>query len=67
MTNAEAAVILAREISACDDEWNEAIEKAVKALTLTAEVKIEIIEKHIFAKPDDVSDLDFPGVSREDK
>ena len=30
-------------------------------------VKIEITEHHTFAKPDDVSDLDFPGVSSEDK
>ena len=30
-------------------------------------VKIEITEHHTFAKPDDVSDLDFPGISSEDK
>ena len=29
--------------------------------------EIEITEHHTFAKPDDVSDLDFPGVSSEDK
>ena len=30
-------------------------------------VKIEVTEHHTFAKPDDVSDLDFPGVSSENK
>lgn len=30
-------------------------------------VKVEITEVHTFAKPDDVADLDFPGVSSEDK
>ena len=30
-------------------------------------VKVEITEHHTFAKPDDVEDLDFPGVSSEDK
>ena len=30
-------------------------------------VMIDITEHHTFAKPDDVSDLDFPGVSSEDK
>ena len=30
-------------------------------------VKIEVTEHHTFAKPDDVSDLDFPGISSEDK
>ena len=29
--------------------------------------EIEVTEHHTFAKPDDVSDLDFPGVSSEDK
>ena len=66
MTNAEAAVILAREIMA-GDEWNEAIQKAVAALSFTDEVKIEVIEKHTFAKPDEVEDIDFPGTGREDK
>ena len=66
MTNAEAAVILAREIMA-GDEWNEAIQKAVAALSFTDEVKIEVIEKHTFAKPDEVEDIDFPGTGRENK
>ena len=30
-------------------------------------VKIEVTEHHTFAKPDDVSDLDFPSTSSEDK
>lgn len=30
-------------------------------------IKIEIIEHHTFAKPNDVSSIDFPGTSREDK
>lgn len=64
MTNAEAAAILARERSAMDDEWNEAIDKAVAALSFGPE--IEITEIHVFAKPEDVSDIDFPGTSRED-
>ena len=28
---------------------------------------IEVEEHHTFAKPDDVSDIDFPSVSSEDK
>ena len=28
---------------------------------------VEVIEHHTFAKPDDVSQIDFPGASREDK
>ena len=59
MTNAEAAVILAREIMAGDDEWNEAIQKAVAALSFTEEVKIEVIEHHTFAKPEDTTGLKF--------
>ena len=59
MTNAEAALILAREIMMGDDEWNEAIQKAVDALSKTAEVKIEVIEHHTFAKPEDTSGLKF--------
>jgi len=30
-------------------------------------LRVEVTEVHTFAKPDDVSDLDFPGVSSEDK
>lgn len=30
-------------------------------------VKVEVTEVHTFAKPDDVSDIDFPSVSSEDK
>lgn len=67
MTNAEAAIILAREIMACDDEWNEAIRKAIDALCRTEEVKIEVIEKHTFAKPEEVNDIDFPNSSSENK
>ena len=29
--------------------------------------QIEVIEHHTFAKPDDVSQIDFPSVSSEDK
>lgn len=67
MTNAEAAVILAREIMMGDDEWNEAIEKAVAALSFTEEVKIEVIEHHTFAKPEEVNNIDFPNSSSENK
>lgn len=28
---------------------------------------VEVIEHHTFAKPDDVSQIDFPSVSSEDK
>ena len=37
------------------------------APTVESHVEVEITEHHTFAKPDDVSDLDFPGVSSEDK
>lgn len=30
-------------------------------------VKVEVTEVHTFAKPDDVSDIDFPSLSSEDK
>ena len=30
-------------------------------------IMVEVTEHHTFAKPDDVEDLDFPGVSSEDK
>ena len=30
-------------------------------------VKIEVTEHHTFAKPDDVSNIDFPSTSSEDK
>ena len=30
-------------------------------------LRVEITEVRTFAKPDDVSDIDFPGVSSEDK
>ena len=30
-------------------------------------VKVEVTEVHTFAKPDDVSGIDFPSVSSEDK
>ena len=29
--------------------------------------QVEVIEHHTFAKPDDVSQIDFPSVSSEDK
>ena len=30
-------------------------------------VRVEVTEVHTFAKPNDVSSIDFPGTSREDK
>ena len=45
----------------------EALSIASAALDTIEFIKIEVIENHTFAKPDDVEDLDFPNVSSEDK
>ena len=45
----------------------EALSMASAALDTIECIKIEVTEHHTFAKPDDVSDLDFPGVSSENK
>lgn len=50
-----------------DETFYEAVETAVAALDTAKCIQIDITEHHTFAKPDDVSDLDFPGVSSEDK
>lgn len=48
------------------DSFNFVMDEILKILDgdLT---KVEIIEVHTFAKPNDVSDIDFPSVSSEDK
>ena len=48
-------------VGGCTYKWWDEEYKGTHA------VKIEITEHHTFAKPDDVEDLDFPGVSSEDK
>lgn len=48
------------------DSFLFVMDEIIKVLD-TKVTEIEITEHHTFAKPDDVSDLDFPGVSSEDK
>ena len=48
------------------DSFLYVMDEIIKVLD-TKITEIEITEHHTFAKPDDVSDLDFPGVSSEDK
>ena len=77
MTNQEAIKILSGFLvgmdiftdSDPDDDmlkFYEAIECAVAALS-GGPLKVEITEIHQFAKPNDVSSIDFPGTGREDK
>lgn len=79
MTNNEVISRLSKlrslMISAIEDDINyigfdeddiEAIEMAVAAL-VGRPINIEVTEIHQFAKPNDVSSIDFPGTSREDK
>ena len=49
-----------------DEDDIEAIEMAVAAL-VGRPINIEVTEIHQFAQPNDVSSIDFPGTSREDK
>jgi hypothetical protein len=48
------------------DSFLYIMDEIIKILD-TKITEIEITEHHTFAKPNDVSDLDFPGVSSEDK
>ena len=69
MTNEEAIHVLVKvyNIDTLSEELHEALECAIAALDTAGAITIDITEHHTFAKPDDVSDLDFPGVSSEDK
>ena len=68
MTNTEAARILIGIMEDIEIEQDskyyigqcrEAIDKAIDALCRTEEVKIEVIEHHTFAKPEDTTGLKF--------
>lgn len=48
------------------DSFLYIMDEIIKILD-TKITEIEITEHHTFAKPDDVSDIDFPSVSSEDK
>lgn len=48
------------------DSFLYIMDEVIKILD-TKIIEIEITEHHTFAKPDDVSDIDFPSVSSEDK
>ena len=48
------------------DSFLYVMDEIIKILD-TKITEIEVTEHHTFAKPDDVSGLDFPGVSSEDK
>ena len=48
------------------DSFLYIMDEIIKILD-TKITEIEITEHHTFAKPDDVEDIDFPGVSSEDK
>ena len=69
LCNLRKIMISAAEEDICyvgfDEDDIEAIEMAVAALV--GRPIIEITEIHQFAKPNDVSSIDFPGTSREDK
>ena len=81
MTNAEAINILIEikeEIEFEHDSFeqdskvyiekvSEAVNKAIAALCFTDEIKIEVIEHHTFAKPEEVNNIDFPNTSSENK
>lgn len=60
---AESCVICPLSASGCIEHYKWWDEEYKGGHT----VKVEITEHHTFAKPDDVEDLDFPGVSSEDK
>ena len=64
MTNAEAIQVLMK-IKTSNKQLREAREKAIAALAFGAD--IEVTEIHTFAKPDDVSNIDFPNAGCEDK